>query len=205
MKRLTFSCAAAIVLAAAPAVAQNFNEWLGIWDVEMYYQVFLLEDPMTWEIDNATESAAAGIEQASGADIVITWDDASQKYIFASFQITLSEDSFQGYLDDTEDITIRGVRRKSPADEGGPDGPSDDCPVSAVLEDNPQAIKLLQSFRDEFLIPTPAGRMMINLYYNNNKRLYKLVCADAHMRKVCRMFLLSALPLIEQISSHSKH
>jgi len=205
MKRRLLTCTVIILLVTSVVEAQNFDDWLGTWDVEMYYQVFLLEEPMIWIIDNATDRAAFGIDQASGADIIITWDDASQKYVFAAFQITLSEDSFQGYLENTRDITIRGESRPSPADDGEADGPDNVCPVSMLIKDNNHATKILQNFRDEFLIPTPTGRMLVNLYYNNTKMLYELVNADEHLRHVCRMLLLSAMPLIEQMCRYGKH
>lgn len=205
MKRITFLLAVMIMLTISSVQAQDFDAWLGTWDVEMYYQMLPLQDRMVWIIDNATNDAASGIDELSGAEIVITWDDSNQKYVFGTFLITLSNNSFQGYLSDFKEITMKGKQRPPDAgdddddDDNNGDEPDGPCPVSILLEDKPQAINLLQRFRDEILAPAQTGRMIIGLYYDNGKLLCNMLKASSQFRQTCRVTLLSFLPFIEQI------
>jgi len=196
MKSAMLACAAAMMLVAAAAEAYIFDDWLGTWDIEMYYEIFPLEDPMVWIIDNATDDAAFGLEEVSGADIMITWDENAHKYVFADFLMTLQGKSFQGYLQDTQEITIKGTKRSQNEGNGNTDEPDDSCPASTLLEDTPEALALLRCLRDDILAPTQSGRLLISLYYSNGQNISRAIRENKPLEKSCKIMLVALLPLI---------
>lgn len=79
--------------------------------------------------------------------------------------------------------------------ETGGSGP---CPAAAALGDNHPALDRLRAFRDTKLAATPAGRLLIRLYYDQAERITRALECSPALHALCKEFLVQATPLISR-------
>jgi Tol biopolymer transport system component len=71
-----------------------------------------------------------------------------------------------------------------------------DCPLSLLVEGNPEDIQTLRDFRDTILHKTPVGRGIIKLYYSLDPALLKVIRENTLIREQLKGILHELLPLI---------
>jgi len=71
------------------------------------------------------------------------------------------------------------------------------CPVERVFGRNTPQVKLLQQFRDEVLSGSPAGRKMIELYYNTSEKMNSMLGQDSAVLHTARSLLNAFMPMIK--------
>lgn len=192
--------------------AQDFQAWLGTWDVSMFYKKQELQDQAeVWKIDETTDTSARGTATvvATGDEftLIITWDEENRMYFYDIFMMELEGTTFNGVISveenipGIEDVSIKGVKRPEDGDNGGGGGEPDDdrCPIRILIGDKTEHIEMCYSFRDEKLLKTEHGRDLVRLYYIYGPAVCNVIRSNDDFRKICRKMLLVVVPVLEYI------
>jgi hypothetical protein len=104
---------------------------------------------------------------------------------FTTFNNTLYVAGSKGASSSTEGLGGAKIFRLAPT-----------CPVVVTLKDDPEAINLVRTFRNEQLQNTVEGKNYINAYYEHAPELSRMLVSNEALRAKTKKMLLRLLPEI---------